>query len=86
MRFVSSKLFMGPSYFLTNALNDVLISQIPRSELELIQYQKSIEKPCKDFESKLIILGLQNNDVTVNTHAGDEMCGGRNVKRLLRCC
>jgi hypothetical protein len=73
MRFVSGKLFTGPSFFLTNALNDVLISQIPKSEQELLQYQKSIEKPCKDFESKLIILGFQNSDVTGNAHAGDEI-------------
>jgi hypothetical protein len=73
MRFVSGKLFTGPSFFLTNALNDVLISQVPKSEQELLQYQKSIEKPCKDFESKLVILGLQNSDVTDNTHAGDEI-------------
>ena len=71
MRFVSGKLFTGPSHFLTNALSDVLLSQIPRSEQELLQYQKSIEKPCNDFESKLVTLGLQKNDVTVNTHAGD---------------
>ena len=70
MHFVSKKLFTGPSYFLTNALSDVLISQIPRSEQELLQYQKSIDKPCKDFEIKLVTLGLQNGDVTVNTHAG----------------
>ena len=73
MRFVAGKLFTGPSFFLTNALNDVLISQIPKSELELLQYQKSIEKPCKDFENKLDILGLQNSNVTGNTHAGDEI-------------
>lgn len=73
MRFVSGKLFTGPSFFLTNALNDVLISQIPKSEQELLQYQKSIEKPCKDFENKLVILGLQNSDGTGNAHTGDEI-------------
>ena len=33
---------------------------VPKNEIELIQFQKSIEKPCQDFEMKLLALGLQD--------------------------
>lgn len=54
------KLCGGPSNFLLDPLIDCLTNMIPRNENELIQFQKSIEKPCKEFELKLATLGLQN--------------------------
>ena len=56
----SLKLCGGPSSFLLTPLIDCLTNMVPKNEIELIQFQKSIEKPCQDFEMKLVALGLQD--------------------------
>ena len=52
------KLCGGPRSFLLDPLIDCLTNMVPKSESELIQFQKSIEKPCQDFELKLVALEL----------------------------
>ena len=60
---------VGSSSFLLDPLLECLLSLIPKSENELIIFQKSVEKPCLDFGTKLVSLGLQAdpNDSGIQT-------------------
>lgn len=58
IKLFSVKLCGGPRSFLLDPLIDCLTNMVPKSESELIQFQKSIEKPCQDFELKLVALEL----------------------------
>lgn len=46
------------SFSITEILVDTLTSLMPKNEGDLIVFQRIIEKPCKDFEVKLLALGL----------------------------
>ena len=71
---VSMKLCQGPGSLLLTPLCDALVCMIPRSESELIQFQRSVEKPCKDFEIKLTTLGYL--DATGKDSTGERGGGG----------
>eukprot|EP00596_Hydrurales_sp_CCMP1899_P008559 CAMPEP_0119049468 /NCGR_PEP_ID=MMETSP1177-20130426/64842_1 /TAXON_ID=2985 /ORGANISM="Ochromonas sp, Strain CCMP1899" /LENGTH=658 /DNA_ID=CAMNT_0007026749 /DNA_START=596 /DNA_END=2572 /DNA_ORIENTATION=- len=60
IRLASVKFFGGdlPSSPLIDTLIDTLTCLMPKNEGELTVFTKSIEKPCKDFEVKLLALGL----------------------------
>ena len=59
IKLFSVKLCGGPESLLLDPLIECLTNMIPKNEQDLIQFQKSVEKPCKDFEGKLAALGLQ---------------------------
>jgi hypothetical protein len=42
---------------LSDALSSTLLAMVPKTESEMTQYQKSIEKPCAEFELKMGHLG-----------------------------
>jgi hypothetical protein len=43
-------------------LAKTLLAMMPKSEAELAAFQKSLEKPCADFESKCANLGWFFNE------------------------
>lgn len=58
IKLFSVKLHQGPGSILIEPLIESLTNMMPKNEFDLIQFQKSVEKPCKDFEGKLLGLGL----------------------------
>ena len=48
-------------------LAETLLSLLPKTESELIQFQKTIEKSCKEFDSRLSALGLSSATMMSNT-------------------
>lgn len=40
-----------------SVLSHTILAMVPKTEAELSQFQKSIEKPCSDFESRMSHLG-----------------------------
>ena len=55
---MSTKLCSSPKSLLMHPLCEAMVGLMPKSETDLIQFQKSIEKPCTEFENKLCALGL----------------------------
>ena len=56
------RLSKGPMPLMT-VLVDTLSGLVPKSESELGTFQRSLENPCKDFESKLVALGFLHSAV-----------------------
>lgn len=66
----SKTLSSAPISFIDTIIS-TLLSFIPKSESELLNFQKLIEKPCKEFESRLISFGFEvfdsiNSDISSN--------------------
>jgi hypothetical protein len=64
----SKTLSSEPISFIDTMIS-TLLSFIPKSESELLNFQKLIEKPCKEFESRLISFGFEvfesfNSDIS----------------------
>ena len=55
---MSTKLCSSPKSLLMHPLCEAMVGLMPKSETDLIQFQKTIEKPCTEFENKLCALGL----------------------------
>jgi hypothetical protein len=68
IQMMSTKLCSSPKSLLMHPLCEAMVGLMPKSETDLIQFQKSIEKPCIEFENKLCALGLF--DVTA-TNGGE---------------
>ena len=52
---------------LMTVLIETLTALVPKNENELATFQRLIEKPCKDFESKLDALGLLTTSTSTST-------------------
>ncbi len=57
IRMAAVRLSEGPTPLMA-VLVETLCGLVPKSESELGAFQRSVEKPCKDFENKLTILGF----------------------------